>query len=154
MDTVDQKLLSVLLENARASWAELGRIVGLSAPSVADRVGKLEREGVITGYRAVVAPRAVGLGVSALVGLYEREESDGEKLVEQLRAVPEVEDCWFVAGDEELVVRLRVADVDALEQALGTLRGLKGVSRTRTTVILSTRWEGRFPLPPLAESDT
>lgn len=153
MDAVDQKLVAALLDNARASWAELGRTVGLSAPSVADRVGKLERDGVITGYRAVVAPHAVGLGVSALVGVYEREGTDGEKLVDALRAVPEVEDCWFVAGDEELVVRLRVADVDALEQALGTLRAVKGVSRTRTTVILSTRWEGRFPLPSSDESD-
>lgn len=153
MDAVDQKLLAALLANGRASWAELGRTVGLSAPSVADRVAKLEREGVITGYRAVVAPHAVGLGVSALVGVYEREGTDGERLVEQLRAVPEVEDCWFVAGDEELVVRLRVADVDALERSLGVLRGVKGVLRTRTTVILSTRWEGRFPLPPLAEND-
>lgn len=153
MDAVDQKILSELTENGRATWAELGRTVGLSAPSVADRVGRLERDGVITGYRAVVAPRAVGLGVSALVGLYEREGTDGDALVDHLRAVSEVEDCWFVAGDEELVVRLRVADVDALEQALGRLRAVKGVSRTRTTVILSTRWEGRFPLPPLDEND-
>ncbi|HEX7354582.1 MAG TPA: Lrp/AsnC family transcriptional regulator [Mycobacteriales bacterium] len=153
MDAVDQKILTALLANGRATWAELGRHVGLSAPTVADRVARLERDGVITGYRAVVAPHAVGLGVSALVGVYEREGTDGERLVEQLRGLPEIEDCWFVAGDEELVVRLRVADVDALERALAVLRGVRGVSRTRTTVILSTRWESRFPLPALAESE-
>lgn len=147
MDDVDRTLVAALLENGRASWAELGRVVGLSAPSVAERVSRLERDGVITGYHAAIAPAAVGLGASALVGIYPREGSDAETLVEQLRAIDAIEDCWFVAGDEELVVRLRVADVDALEATLRTLRRTRGVSRTRTTVVLSTPWEGRFPLP-------
>lgn len=148
MDDVDRHLVAALLDDARASWAELGRSVGLSAPSVADRVARLERDGVITGYHAAVSAGAVGLGVSALVGVYEKEGVDGEKLVAQLRRMDEIEDCWFVAGEEELVVRLRVADVDALEKALTRLRAVRGVARTRTTVILSSRWEGRLSLPP------
>jgi Lrp/AsnC family leucine-responsive transcriptional regulator len=148
MDDVDRQLVGSLLVDARASWAELGRVVGLSAPSVADRVARLERDGVITGYHAAVSPAQVGLGVSALVGVYQQEGTDAERLVDALRTITEIEDCWFVAGDEELMVRLRVADVDALERALSRLRQVKGVSRTRTTVVLSTRWEGRFPLPP------
>ncbi len=153
MDDVDRRLVAALLADARASWAELGRAVGLSAPSVADRVARLERDGVITGYHAAVSPAAVGLGVSALVGVYENEGIDPVVLVSALSAMEEIEDCWFVAGEEELVVRLRVADVDALEKALSRLRRVKGVSRTRTTVVLSTRWEGRFPLPASDESD-
>ncbi len=151
MDDVDHRLIAALLADARASWAELGRTVGLSAPSVADRVARLERDGVITGYHAAVAPAAVGLGVSALVGVYQREEASADALVEALRAIPEVEDCWSVAGEEELVLRLRARDVDALEAALRTLRSTKGVSRTRTTVVLSTPWEGRFPLPAIGD---
>lgn len=147
MDDVDRQLLAALLHDARASWAELGRVVGLSAPSVADRVTRLERDGVITGYHAAIDPAAVGLGASALVGVYQREGADADKVVDQLREIEQVEDCWFVAGDEELVVRLRVTDVDALERALSRLRSVRGVSRTRTTVVLSSRWEGRFPLP-------
>jgi Lrp/AsnC family leucine-responsive transcriptional regulator len=139
MDDVDHRLIAALLADART--------VGLSAPSVADRVARLERDGVITGYHAAVAPLAVGLGVSALVGVYQREEASADALVEALHAIPEVEDCWSVAGEEELVLRLRARDVDALEAALRTLRSTKGVSRTRTTVVLSTPWEGRFPLP-------
>ena len=60
-----------------------------------------------------------------------------------LREVPEVEDCWFVAGEESYVVKVRVADVGALEHMIGTLTSLPGVSRTRTTVVLSTKFEGR-----------
>ena len=108
---------------------------------------------MITGYHAAVAPAAVGLGVSALVGVYQREEAYTDELVEALRTIPEVEDCWSVAGEEELVLRLRARDVDALEAALRTLRSTKGVSRTRTTVVLSTPWEGRFPLPASSGGD-
>jgi Lrp/AsnC family leucine-responsive transcriptional regulator len=150
MDDVDQRLLEALLANARASWAELGRAVGLTAPSVADRVARLERDGVLAGYHAAVAPLAVGLGVSALVGLYQKEGADSDVLVEALRGIPSIEDCWSVAGEEELIVRLRTRDVDELEAVLRTLRRTRGVSRTRTTVILSTPWEGRFPLPVAA----
>lgn len=153
MDDLDQKLVAALLDDGRASWAELGRVVGLSAPSVAERVSRLERDGVITGYHAAISPAAVGLGASALVGVYPREGADAEALVEQLRAIEQIEDCWFVAGDEELMLRLRVTDVDALEATLRVLRRTRGVSRTRTTVVLSTPWEGRFPLPT-GEPDT
>ncbi len=146
MDDVDRRLVTALRADARASWAELARIVGLSAPSVADRVARLERDGVITGYHAAVNPALVGLGVSALVGVYQKEGANADSLVDALRDIPEIEDCWSVAGEEELMLRLRTTDVDALESALRTLRRARGVSRTRTTVVLSTPWEGRFPL--------
>jgi len=146
LDDIDHTLLGALRADGRASWAELGRLVGLSAPSVADRVARLEATGAITGYHAAVDPRAAGLGVSALVGLYRREGAHEGELAEALRAVAAIEDCWFVAGDEELVVRVRVSDVDALERTLGEVRRIHGVARTRTTVVLSTRWEGQFPL--------
>lgn len=148
MDHKDHQLTAALRADARASWAELARLVGLSAPSVAERVARLERDGVITGYHAAVEPAAAGLGVSALVGIYQREGTDQDTLPEALRSVEAIEDCWFVAGEEAVIVKVRVADVDALEKTLGQLRRVRGVARTRTTVVLSTRWEGRFPLPP------
>ena len=151
MDDIDRALLATLSERGRASWADLARRVGLSAPTVQERVRRLEDRGVISGYRAVVAPEAVGLGVAALVDIVQSDDSDQEEVAEQLAAVPEVEDCWFVAGDESFVVKVRVAEVAALEQTLRVLRGLPGVARTRTTVVLSTRWEGRTPpLPPVS----
>lgn len=147
LDDIDRVLVARLRSQARSSWAELGRSVGLSAPSVAERVARLERDGVITGYHAAIAPAAAGLGVSALVGIYQREGVDQDALVDALRPNPAIEDCWFVAGEEALIVKVRVPDVDALEAVLGQLRRTRGVARTRTTVVLSTRWEGRFPLP-------
>jgi Lrp/AsnC family transcriptional regulator, leucine-responsive regulatory protein len=148
MDAVDRQLLDELRANARAGWAELGRRIGLSGPSVQERVRRLEERAVITGYRAVVSPAAVGLGVSALVGLIQGDDVESEDVAAQLREVTEVEDCWYVAGEENFVVKVRAADVAALELVVAKLRRLPGVSRTRTTVVLSTRWEGRdVPLP-------
>jgi Lrp/AsnC family leucine-responsive transcriptional regulator len=148
MDAVDRGLLQALRTNARAGWAELGRRVGLSGPSVQERVRRLEERGVITGYRTVLAPAEVGLGVSALIGIIQGDGVESEDVAERLAGVSEVEDCWFVAGEENFVVKVRAGDVAALESVVAKLRRLPGVSRTRTTVVLSTRWEGRHvPLP-------
>jgi len=118
MDTVDRQLISSLRTNARATYAELGRRVGLSPPAVHERVAKLESSGVITGYHA------------AVVGAF--------------RGMSEIEDCWFVAGDESYLLKIRVADMAALEATINALSRIRGVSRTRTTVVLSTRWEARI----------
>ena len=158
MDDIDLKLVNALIVDARTSYAELARLVGLSSPSVHERVRRLERTGVIRGYFADVAPAAVGLGVTALVGILQREGAEQDDLAEALATIDEVEDCWFVAGEEAFVVKVRVGDVDALEHTLGVLRRTPGVARTRTTVVLSTRFEGRRQpgkqdKPGLAERD-
>ena len=143
MDDTDRQLVSALVADARTSYAELARLVGLSAPSVHERVRRLERAGVIRGYAADVAPSAIGLAVTALVGILQREGAEQDDVADALAGIPEVEDCWFVAGEESFVVKVRAADVDALEHTLGVLRRTPGVARTRTTVVLSTRFEGR-----------
>lgn len=142
-DPTDGALVQALRTDGRLGWAELGRLVGLSGPSVQERVRRLEERGVITGYGARVAPAEVGLGVSALIGLIQSDGALSDDVAAQLEQVTEVEDCWFVAGDENFVVKVRVADVAALEAVVAKLRRIEGVARTRTTVVLSTRWEGR-----------
>lgn len=143
MDSVDRALLDALRANARATFADLARQVGLSAPSVHERVGKLEAAGVITGYHAAVAPEALGYSMSALIGVWLSDNADDEAVAGCLEALPEVEDCWFVAGEESFIVKLRVPDVGGLERSIRKLTQIKGVARTRTTVVLSTRFEGR-----------
>jgi Lrp/AsnC family transcriptional regulator, leucine-responsive regulatory protein len=143
IDAVDQQLIDLLRANGRASIAELARQVGLSSPAVHDRVGKLEGAGVILGYRAIIDPAAVGLDVTALISVIESDSVDDTGIEEALRAMPEVEDCWRVAGAEGYVLKVRVTDIPALEAAIGALNRIRGVARTRTTVVLSTKWEGR-----------
>ncbi|MGY1782322.1 Lrp/AsnC family transcriptional regulator [Geodermatophilus sp. SYSU D01036] len=143
IDAVDRQLIDLLRANGRASIAELARQVGLSAPAVHERVGKLEASGVVLGYRAVVDPAALGLDVTALIGVIESDAVDDTGVEAALRAMPEVEDCWRVAGSEGYVLKVRVTDIPALEAAINALNRIEGVARTRTTVVLSTKWEGR-----------
>ncbi len=143
VDLVDRRIIAALRENGRATYAELGRQVGLSASAVHERVGKLEATGVITGYHAVVNPSAVGLGVTALIGIHPTDVADDDDVANSLARLEEVESCYRVAGDESFVVKVRVATVDDLEHTLGRLRRIDGVARTRTTLVLSTRFEGR-----------
>ncbi|MEP6851135.1 MAG: Lrp/AsnC family transcriptional regulator [bacterium] len=145
MDAVDRVLLDALRNNARATYAELGRAVGLSAPSAHDRVAKLEASGVLRGYHAAIAPEALGYAISALIGVFLSDEADEDTIMAALTGVPSIEDCWFVAGEESYVVKARVPDVAALEKLIGELNRIRGVARTRTTVVLSTKFEGRVP---------
>ena len=140
---MDRQLIDLLLANGRASYAELARQVGLSSPAVHERVGKLEAAGVITGYRAIVDPPSVGLDVTALIGVIESDSLDDTGLEEAMRAMPGIEDCWRVAGTEGYVLKVRVTDIAALEATINALNRVRGVARTRTTVVLSTKWEGR-----------
>jgi Lrp/AsnC family leucine-responsive transcriptional regulator len=143
MDAVDRQLIQALRENGRASYAELGRLVGLSGPSVTDRINRLESAGVITGYRATVDAQSLGLGVTALIGVQLSDATDHEDVAGRLRDLQEVEDCWFIAGDDSYMLKVRAADVDGLESIIRRLSATKGVSRTRTTIVLSTKWENR-----------
>jgi Lrp/AsnC family leucine-responsive transcriptional regulator len=143
MDDVDRKLLDALRTNARATYAELARTVGLSAPAAHERVAKLEAAGVITGYHAAVAPEAVGYGTAALIGVFISDSADVDEITAALHKLADVEDCWFVAGEETFVVKVRVSDVASLEATIRDLNAIRGVARTRTTVVLSTKFEGR-----------
>ena len=151
MDRTDLSLIEALRTDGRASWAELGRRVGLSAPSVTDRVSRLEASGVITGYHAAVDPSAIGLGVGALIGIHLSDTSDQDAVTAALARLEEIEACWFVAGEASFVIKVRVPDVPALERTLSRLRRIRGVARTETTVVLSTKWEDR--ITPLAPRD-
>ena len=143
MDSVDRSILEALRANARATYAELAREVGLSAPAVHERVGKLEAQGVITGYHAAVAPESLGYSMSALVGVFLSDTADADVVAVRLADIASVEDCWFVAGEESFMVKVRVPDVRGLEKSIRALSKIRGVARTRSTVVLSTRFEGR-----------
>ena len=87
MDAVDRQLLDALRANARATYAELARVVGLSAPAVHERVGKLEAAGVITGYHASVAPESLGYAMNALIGVFISDSADTDQVAAGPRRV-------------------------------------------------------------------
>ncbi len=146
MDDKDLRILAILQEDARATYAQIASQVGLSASSVHDRVRKLERRGVIRGYRAALNPHEVGLGVTALVSVMPLDPSQPDDLPDRVVEFPEVEDCFSVAGVESYVLKVRTRSTGDLEDLLRRLREKAGV-QTRTTVVLSIPFEGR-PLRP------
>jgi Lrp/AsnC family leucine-responsive transcriptional regulator len=152
VDAIDLSLLELLRGNARLSYAELARQVGLSAPAVHERVGKLETSGVVRAYRADVEPEAVGLGVTALIGIVEDSGADTDDMLESLRVLPQIESCYFMAGVESFLLKVRVGTIAELEQLIVRLNRTPGVASTRTAIALSTRWENRpqplAPTPP------
>jgi Lrp/AsnC family leucine-responsive transcriptional regulator len=136
LDPIDEELLRLLRENARMSYQALGTAVGLSANAAADRVRRLERDGVIAGFTVVTRPGAMGRTVEALVGVrLSSDQADAafEAAVARLPAV--VEDVHLTGGTDH---QLRVAcrDVAELNRLLRSLRALDGVAGIETRVIL------------------
>ncbi|GAA4692419.1 Lrp/AsnC family transcriptional regulator [Phytohabitans rumicis] len=152
MDDIDLRLVELLRANARLSYAELARQVGLSAPAVHDRVGKLESTGVLRGYRADADPEAIGLGVTALIGLVQDSGGDTDEVLAALHDMPEIESCYFMAGVESFLLKARVATIAELEHLIVRLNRTPGVASTRTAIALSTKWEDR-PQPLLRSED-
>ena len=141
IDDVDQDILEALHGNARASYAELGERVGLSAPSVHARVKKLERLGVIRGYRATADPASLGFGLGAFVAVQQTSGYHWEELERAFAAMPEVEECHSVTGDDSYLLKVRVGDPSELEALLRRINMVEGVARTRTVLILSTTFD-------------
>jgi Lrp/AsnC family leucine-responsive transcriptional regulator len=147
VDAIDRRIVELLTANGRLSYAELARQVGLSGPAVHERVGKLEAGGVIRSYRAQVDPEAVGLPVTAFIGIVQGTDSEIDDLTAALSEHPEIESCYFLAGGESFLLQVRVPTIMALEHLIVRLNRIAGVASTRTTIALSTKWEGRHQPP-------
>jgi Lrp/AsnC family leucine-responsive transcriptional regulator len=146
LDERDLEILAALQDDARATYAEIGQRVGLSASAAHDRVRKLEQAGVIRGYRAILDPEAVGLGITALVAATPFDPGQPDDLPERVSGFPEVEDCYSVAGEASYILKVRTRSTGDLEDLIRRLREKAGVA-TRTTIALSIPFENR-PVRP------
>ena len=142
LDHRDLAILGALQGDARATFAEIGERVGLAASTVHERVRKLERAGIIRGYRADVDAEALGLFVTSMVSIMPLDPRQPDDLPDRVREFPEVEACHSVAGDENYILKIRTRTTSDLEDFLRRLREKAGV-QTRTTVVLSTPFENR-----------
>ncbi|RCW46852.1 AsnC family transcriptional regulator [Halopolyspora algeriensis] len=137
MDTLDQRIISQLVTDARASYAEIGHAVGLSAPAVKRRVDKLLDMGILRGFTAVVDPEALGWGTEAFVEVHCHGNVPTQRIREGVEPLPEVVGAYTVSGPADAIVHLRAADIHHLETALERLRGVEFINRTVSTVVLS-----------------
>jgi len=126
------------------SFTELARQAGLSVSAVHQRVRRLEQDRVITGYVALCDPEVIGLPLTAFISIKPFDVAAPDDVPQRLFQLAEIEACHSVAGDENYILKVRVASPAALEELLQQIRTLAGVS-TRTTVVLSTPYENRPP---------
>ena len=141
MDDIDRKILALLVEDGRRTYDDVGRRVSLSAPAVKRRVDRLEADGVIRSYAAVVDPAAMGWHTHAVVALYCEGRMSGGEVRAAVERHPEVEAAYTVAGEASAILHVRAADTTHLEEALERIRDTPGVRRTHTQVVLSTLFE-------------
>ena len=142
MDHIDLKLLGHLQTNAKLSYAELGRRVGLGVSTVNERLKKLQARGIIREYVAVVNPKALGLDICAFVQVLMAEPDLESAFVEQMHQLPEVQECHCITGEFSYLLKVRVRDTTHLEAFLREkIKSLAGVARTQTMIALSTSKE-------------
>jgi DNA-binding Lrp family transcriptional regulator len=141
MDAIDQQIVAQLRSNARASFQAIGQRVSLSAPAVKRRVERLEAEGVIRSYAAVVDPGAIGWRTHALVSLFCEGRMDASEVRDAVSGHPEVSAAYTVAGEASAILHVRARDTAHLEEALERIRDTPGIIRTQTQVVLSTLFE-------------
>ena len=146
LDDVDRQVLRLLAEDGRRSYTDLAKDTGLSTSAVHQRVRRLEQRGAITGYTAVLDPIVAGLPLTAFVSVTPIDAGAPDDAPDQLAHLGAIEACHSVAGDESYILKVRVTDPGELESLLHEIRAVAGV-RTRTTVVLSTPWEGRTRPP-------
>jgi Lrp/AsnC family leucine-responsive transcriptional regulator len=139
LDATNLRLLEELQADARLSLAELGRRVGLSSPAVGERLGRLERDGVIRGYHADVDPRALGYALSAVIRIRPAPRQIAE-VARIARETPEVVECNRITGDDCFVMRAHVRDVDHLEEVIDRFTVF---GQTTTSIVQSSPVPGR-----------
>jgi DNA-binding Lrp family transcriptional regulator len=141
IDEVDRRIVALLRENARRSFKDIGERVNLSAPAVKRRVDRLERDGVILGYTAVVDNHAFGWHAEAFVDLFCEGRMPGEAIKRAVEREPGVVSAHTVAGEASALLHVMAEDTKDLESSLERIRSTDGITRTVTEVVLSTLFQ-------------
>jgi Lrp/AsnC family leucine-responsive transcriptional regulator len=157
LDRIDRQILALLREDGRMSHAAIAKQVGLSGPAIHERVRKLEQKGVIASYAAIVDPEMVDRSHAAFVQVTISEGSefaDDEEVVAKICDEPDVLEFHRIAGQDCYLIKMRCATNKDLERLLKRIRSIRGVARTRTTIVLSTELERPTVSVPGADDKT
>ena len=141
LDAIDLQILELLQDQGRIPLVKLGEQVGLSSPSVIDRVKKLEDNGIITGYHASVDARAVGKDVTAFIGVSIAHPKAIATFEHTVAMLDDVLECHHVTGEHTFLLKIKTNNTSSLERLISAIRSIEGVSRTETMVVLSTHTE-------------
>ena len=141
VDELDVQLLEALQRNARSTFAELGALVGLKPPAVHDRVKRLEQRGHIRGYSAQLDSKRLGLELVAFVSCYTTPDCNYDDFTRALSEMPEVCEVHSVAGEETFMCKVVTRSTQHLDELLARLKSMRGMARTKTTIVLTTPFD-------------
>jgi Lrp/AsnC family leucine-responsive transcriptional regulator len=139
IDETDARILEILQRDGRESYAEVGQAVGMSGPSVHERVKKLEAAGVIRGYSALVDPTLLGYGVLAFIFIKQVPGTIATDMTGDFVGIDEIEECHHLAGEADYLLKVRATDTRHLERVLHLIQQVRTCSRPRP------RWSSRAP---------
>jgi Lrp/AsnC family leucine-responsive transcriptional regulator len=147
LDEIDAVILTTLIENGRTTTAELARKVKMSSPSVAERVRRLEEAGIISGYSAIISPKAIGLPIAVWFRV-RPVPGEMQRVAEIIQGIPEITQCDRVTGEDCFLARAHLASIADMERVIDLI---VPYALTNTSIIQSSPVEMR--LPPLPGSD-
>lgn len=137
IDTIDRRIISYLISNARMPFLEIARECGISGAAIHQRVKKLEDAGVITGSRLLVDPKGLGFDVCAFVGIQIMQPDVTTSVINSLNAIPEVVECHFITGRNTLLVKIYCTTNEHLMHVLvNTIQHIPGINQTETFISL------------------
>lgn len=149
LDSIDETILTTLMESGRTTTAELARKVKLSSPSVAERVKRLEEAGIITGYSANVSAEAVGLPIAVWFRI-RPVPGEMQRVAEIIQGIPEITQCDRVTGEDCFLARANLASIADMERVIDLI---VPYAMTNTSIIQSSPVQRRLPPLPVAEQD-
>ena len=138
IDNIDHKILEILQNTGRDSASHIANEIGMSVPAVSERIHKLEENGIIAGYEAIVDPKKVGLDVAALITLVSDSSHHFEEVVQMANKTQEVVQCFTTTGSGSHVLIVNTENSQSLELLLKEIQAWPGVLRTETQLILSS----------------
>ncbi|WP_294739442.1 Lrp/AsnC family transcriptional regulator [uncultured Exiguobacterium sp.] len=149
IDSYDLKIIDLLRQDARMKWSTLAQHIGLSAPAVAERVIRLQEQGIIRQLTTVLDPSSFDYRLAAFVAVSLERPEHRAPFLERIQQLEHVLECHHVAGDDDYLLKIRCRDTEQLDEIITyQIKGLPGISRTKTTIIMRTEKESlHFPLP-------
>ena len=138
IDDKDKKIIDILLQSGREPASSISEKIGISVPTVTDRIKKMQESNIISGFKAVINYKELGYNVSALITVISESSSNFSDIVEKSKNTPEVVNCFATTGSGSHVMLVNTKNTDSLERILRNIQSWPGVKRTETQIILST----------------
>ncbi|MBI6875412.1 Lrp/AsnC family transcriptional regulator [Clostridium aciditolerans] len=138
MDSLDVKILKLLENNARVTASEISSKINLSIPAVSDRLKKLDASGVIEKYTVIINAKKLNRNLTVIMFISLESPKYTNKFLEAVQREEEILECHYLAGDYDYALKIITENTETLEKLLNKIKGLNGISKTKTTVSLST----------------